>query len=81
LFRYFFEEFPRRLMRSLIAVKRGLVRQSALALDCPPEKALAAATSRLGDNAPMESCFGTLKTELVHPACYKTREAARHDLY
>jgi len=22
------------------------------------------------DNAPMESCFGTLKTELVHQACY-----------
>jgi transposase InsO family protein len=79
LFRHFFEEFPRRLMRSLIAVKRDLVRQSALA--ARRKKALAAATSRLGDNAPMESCFGTLKTELVHPACYKTREAARHDLY
>jgi putative transposase len=23
---------------------------------------------------------GTLKTELVHQACYKTRDAARHDL-
>jgi putative transposase len=33
------------------------------------------------DNAPMESCFGTLKTELVHQACYPTREAARHDLF
>jgi putative transposase len=33
------------------------------------------------DNAPMESCFGTLKTELVHQACYKTRDAARHDLF
>jgi putative transposase len=33
------------------------------------------------DNAPMESCFGALKTELVHQACYKTREAARHDLF
>jgi transposase InsO family protein len=31
------------------------------------------------DNAPMESYFGTLKTELVHQACYKTRDAARHD--
>src|SRR6202011_4004370 len=31
------------------------------------------------DNAPMESCFGTLKTELVHLACYPTRDAARHD--
>ena len=28
----------------------------------------------------MESCFGTLKTELVHEARYKTRDAARHDL-
>ena len=33
------------------------------------------------DNAPMESCFGTLKTELVHRACYPTRDAARHDLF
>ena len=33
------------------------------------------------DNAPMESCFGTLKTELVHQACYPTRDAARHDLF
>jgi transposase InsO family protein len=29
----------------------------------------------------MESCFGTIKTELVHHACYPTREAARHDLF
>ncbi len=27
-------------------------------------------------HAPMESYFGTLKTELVHQACYKTRDAA-----
>ena len=33
------------------------------------------------DNAPMESCFGTLKTELVHQACYPTWDAARHDLF
>jgi putative transposase len=33
------------------------------------------------DNAPVESCFGTLKTELVHQACYKTHDAARHDLF
>jgi transposase InsO family protein len=33
------------------------------------------------DNAPMESCFGTIKTELVHQACYQTRDAARHDLF
>ena len=33
------------------------------------------------NNAPMESCFGTIKTELVHQACYPTRDAARHDLF
>jgi putative transposase len=33
------------------------------------------------DNAPMESWFGTLKTELVHEARYSTRDAARHDLF
>ena len=33
------------------------------------------------DNAPMESCFGTIKTELVHHACYPSRDAARHDLF
>jgi transposase InsO family protein len=33
------------------------------------------------DNAPMESCFGTIKTELVHQAWYPTRDAARHDLF
>jgi transposase InsO family protein len=35
---------------------------------------------RAEGNAPMESCFGTIKTELVHQACYPTRKAARHDL-
>ena len=29
----------------------------------------------------MESCFGTIKTELVHQACYETRDAARRDLF
>jgi transposase InsO family protein len=33
------------------------------------------------DNAPMESWFHTLKTELVHHAHYVTREAARRDLF
>jgi hypothetical protein len=32
------EEFPRRPMRGLIAVKRDLVRQPLLALERPPEK-------------------------------------------
>ena len=33
------------------------------------------------DNAPMESFFGTLKTELVHQGNYPDREAARRDLF
>ena len=32
------------------------------------------------DNAPMESCFGTIKTELVHQTSYPTREAVKQDL-
>jgi transposase InsO family protein len=33
------------------------------------------------DNAPMESFFGTLKTELVHHGEYPDRDAARRDLF
>ena len=33
------------------------------------------------DNAPMEGCFGTLKTALVHQTCCPTRDAAFHDLF
>ena len=33
------------------------------------------------DNAPMESFFGTLKTELVHLGEYPDRDAARRDLF
>jgi putative transposase len=33
------------------------------------------------DNAPMESFFGTLKTELVHLSEYPNRDAARRDLF
>ena len=33
------------------------------------------------DNAPMESFFGTLKTELVYQRDYPDREAARRDLF
>jgi putative transposase len=33
------------------------------------------------DNAPMESCFGTLKTELVHQTSYPTRETRPVCLY
>jgi putative transposase len=33
------------------------------------------------DNAPMESFFHTLKTELVHHRLYATRHEARHDIF
>ena len=33
------------------------------------------------DNAPMESFFGTLKTELVHHREYLDRDTARRDLF
>lgn len=33
------------------------------------------------DNAPMESFFGTLKSELVHHRVYRTRDEARADLF
>ena len=33
------------------------------------------------DNAPMESFFHTLKTELVHHRAYATRNEARRDLF
>jgi putative transposase len=46
--------------------------------------AIAQSMSRKGncwDNAPMESFFGTLKTELVHHREYSDRDAARRDLF
>src|SRR5438094_3137082 len=33
------------------------------------------------DNAPMESFFGALKTELVHQCEYPDRDTARRDLF
>ena len=33
------------------------------------------------DNAPMESFFGTLKSECVHHVIYRTRDEARADLF
>jgi transposase InsO family protein len=33
------------------------------------------------DNAVMESCFGTLKKELIHQACYATRSEARQSIF
>lgn len=38
-------------------------------------------TGNCYDNAPMESFFGTLKTELVHQRQYRTRAEARTDIF
>jgi putative transposase len=48
------------------------------------EAGLVQSMSRKGncwDNAPMESYFGTMKTELVHQVRYPTRDAAQRDLF
>src|SRR6516164_5959072 len=45
----------------------------------PPHPALAIPETQ--DNAPMESFFGTLKTELVHQSEYPDRDTARRDLF
>jgi len=45
---------------------------------------IVASMSRKGncwDNAPMESFFSSLKTELIHDQLYLTRAAARHDAF
>ena len=38
-------------------------------------------TGNCYDNAPIESLFGTLKTELVHHRAYRTREEAKSDIF
>lgn len=38
-------------------------------------------TGNCYDNAPIESLFGTLKTELVHHRSYRTREEAKTDIF
>jgi putative transposase len=52
--------------------------------DILQEAAITQSMSRKGncwDNAPMESFFGTLKTELVYQREYPDRETARRDLF
>jgi transposase InsO family protein len=47
------------------------------------DHALRASMSRAGncyDNAPMESFFSTLKSELIHHCLYRTRAEARHSI-
>jgi putative transposase len=47
------------------------------------ESGLVQSMSRKGNcwDAPMDSYFGTMKTELVHQVRYPTRDAAQRDLF
>ena len=52
--------------------------------DIPQAAAITQSMSRKAncwDNAPMESFFGTLKTELVHHREYPNRDTARRELF
>jgi transposase InsO family protein len=63
---------------SLKEVSRSLDYQALLR-----QSGMHASMSRRGncyDNAPMESFWGTLKTELVHHRRYETREQARREI-
>ena len=50
-------------------------------LDEPQGKLLGARQGQRSYNAPMESFFHTLKTELVHHRDYQTRDEARRDIF
>ena len=63
---------------------RGVQYASHAYRDALSGAGIAASMSRKAncyDNAPMESFFHTLKTELVHPRNYKTRDEARRDIF
>ena len=51
-----------------ILARHGLVQSMSRKGDC-------------WDNAPMESLFGSLKTELVHRTTFPTREAAKRAVF
>lgn len=63
---------------------RGVQYASHAYRDALSGAAIVASMSRKADcydNAPMESFFHTLKTELVHHRNYKTRDEARRDIF
>jgi len=77
-----------------VAAKRpgkGLIHHSDLGSQCCahayqkllPQFGMQASMSRKGncrDNAPMESCWGSLKTELVHHCRFTSREQAKREI-
>ena len=75
--RHFTDEFKREAVALLVSSGRPLSRIAS-------ELGISPSMSRKAncwDNAPMESFFGTLKTELVHHREYTDRETARRDLF
>jgi putative transposase len=88
-------ELPLAALRMAIAAKRpgaGLIHHSDRGVQYASEDyrkviqsaGFQASMSRKGncyDNAPMESFFHTLKTELVHHRHYATREETRRDIF
>jgi transposase InsO family protein len=60
-------QYASRPYRAILA-RHGLVQSMSREGDCY-------------DNAPMESFFGSLKTELVHRTGFPTREAARRAIF
>src|ERR1700760_706318 len=88
-------ELPLAALRMAIAAKRpgaGLIHHSDRGVQyasadyrkAVQSAGLQASMSRTADcydNAPMESFFHTLKTELVHHRNYTTRAEARHDIF
>jgi putative transposase len=88
-------ELPLAALRMAISVQRpgsGLIHHSDRGVQYPSAEyrnamrsaGFRASMSRKADcydNAPMESFFHTLKTELVHHRHYATREDARRDIF
>jgi putative transposase len=74
----------RRGVPELVHSDRGSTYATSIYLDLIRKHGIRQSMSRKGncwDNAPMESFFGTLKTELVHHREYPDRDAARRDLF
>ena len=88
-------ELPLAALRMAISTKRpgaGLIHHSDRGIQYASEdyrkairsagfKASMSRKANCYDNAPMESFFHTLKTELVHHRHYATREDATHDIF
>jgi putative transposase len=73
----------RERVSSIIPTAAANTPPATTAISCrlPPITQSMSRKANCWDNAPMESFFGTLKTELVHQHQYPDRDAARRDLF